>query len=136
MTFQSGIMALLTSIHCCPEAHDTCKQNKEITYELPNPPEIAHTDLAEFINDCVSRNGCRINTSEPNQVILESFFQKTMFYLMKSRHAIYLNIKVMKIKHSALKKKQSIFLLLGGGGHLVYIEETELYSMRYIRSFY
>ena len=29
VTFQSGIMAFLTSIHCCTEALDPCKQNKE-----------------------------------------------------------------------------------------------------------
>ena len=32
------------------------------------------TDLTKFVNDCVSRNGCRINTTKPNEMILVSFF--------------------------------------------------------------
>ena len=30
----------------------------------------------KIVNDCVSRNGCRINTAEPNQMILVSFFSE------------------------------------------------------------
>ena len=32
VTFQAGIMAFLTSIHCCPDALDPREQNKERTY--------------------------------------------------------------------------------------------------------
>ena len=81
------------------------KQNKERTSGLLYLPKSCHfTDLTQFINDCVSRNGCRINTStEPNKMILVRYhsFQKTMFCLMESKYAIFSDIKVTKIKHFA-----------------------------------
>ena len=30
----------------------------------------------KFVNDCLSRNGCTINTAEPNQMIFVSFFSE------------------------------------------------------------
>ena len=101
VTFQSGIMAFLTSIYIVARKPIyPCKQNKERTYGLLHPPKIAHTDLTKSVNDCVSRNGCRINTTKSNQVILVSFFSEDNVYLMKSKYAIFSNIKVTKIKRS------------------------------------
>ena len=45
-------------------------------YGLPYLPKIARADLTKFVNDCISRNGCRIYTTEPNQMILVSFFSE------------------------------------------------------------
>ena len=55
VTFQAGIITFLTSIHCCPDAH---------------------WSVRKFVNECVSRIGCRINTTEPNHMILVSFFSE------------------------------------------------------------
>ena len=40
----------------------------------------------------------------PNQIKLSWYYsvQKTLFYLMKSKYAIFLNIKVTKIERSAV----------------------------------
>ena len=76
-TFQSGIMAFLTSIHCCLEAHWSVqtKQRENLWTAIP-----AVNSSYKFnklrINDCVSRNGCRINTTAPIQMILVSFFSE------------------------------------------------------------
>ena len=76
MTFQSGIKAFLTSIHCCPEAHWSVqtKQRENLWTAIPAVNSSRRFFLK--INDCVSRNGCRINTTEPNQMILVSFFSE------------------------------------------------------------
>ena len=44
----------------------------------------------------VSRKGPRIKTTQPNSMILVSFFQKKMFYLIKSK------LRVLKIYHSTV----------------------------------
>ena len=77
VTFQSGIMAFLTSIHCCPEALSSVqtKQRENLWTAIPTVT-IARAYLKKFVNDCVSRNGCRINTAGPNQVIVVSFFSE------------------------------------------------------------
>ena len=67
---------------------DPCEQNKERIYGLLYPPKIARTDLKKFVNDCVSRNGCRINTTEPDHMILVSFFSEdnVLSYEIKIRY--------------------------------------------------
>ena len=57
VTFQSGIMAFLTSIHCCPDAHWSVRTEN-------------------WVNECVSRNGYRINTTAPNHMIVVSFLSE------------------------------------------------------------
>ena len=90
VTFQSGIMAFLTSIHCCPEAHWSVQTKQRENLWTAIPAVIARADLTKFVNECVSRNVYRINTTKPYQMILVLFFsQKTMFYLMKSKYAIF-----------------------------------------------
>ena len=75
VTFQSGIMAFLTSIHCCPEAHWSVqtKQRENLWTAIP-----AVNISRRFNKICkwLSRNGCRINTTGPNQTILVSFFSE------------------------------------------------------------
>ena len=74
----------------------------------------SHIFKTKFVNDCVSRNGCRINITKPNQMILILIFLKDKycllrrviprssdFYLMKLKYAIFSNTKVMKIERSA-----------------------------------
>ena len=54
--------------------------------------------FTQIVNDCVSRNDRRINTTEINQMI---FIEDSLFYLMKSKYAIFSNIKVTKVERSA-----------------------------------
>ena len=54
--------------------------------------------FTQILNDCVSRNDRRINTTEINQMI---FIEDSLFYLMKSKYAIFSNIKVTKVERSA-----------------------------------
>ena len=49
----------------------------------------------------VLRNYHRIKTSQPISMILVSFFSEENVYLMKSKYAIFSNIKVTKIERSA-----------------------------------
>ena len=77
VTFHAGIMAsFLTSIHWCPEAHWSVrtKQRENSWIAIHTRHIFARADLTKFINDCVPGNGCRIDTTEPNRMILVSFF--------------------------------------------------------------
>ena len=80
VTFQSGILAFLTSIilYRCPETHWSVqtKQRENLWTAIPAVNSSRTLILTKFVNDCVSRNGCRINTTEPNQMILVSFSSK------------------------------------------------------------
>ena len=76
------------------------------------PPKVARADLTKFVNNCVSRNGCRINTTKPNHMILVSFFSKD-------------NVSSDEIKICSIFEYQSnkiwafrffFFFFLGGGG--------------------
>ena len=62
VTFQSGIMAFLISIHCCLEAHWSV-QTKQIRENLWTaiPAVNSSRRFNKFVNDYVSRNSCRIN---------------------------------------------------------------------------
>ena len=77
VTFQSGIWGFLTSIHCCPEAHWSVqtKQRENLWTAIPAVNSSRWFNKIR-VNDCVSRNGCRINTTEPNQMILVSIFSE------------------------------------------------------------
>ena len=56
---------------------DPCEQNRENLWTaIPAVNTLARADLTKFVNDSVSRNGCRINPTEPNHVILVSFFSE------------------------------------------------------------
>ena len=101
-------MAFLTSIHGYSVARkpiDPCKQNKERTYHayglLYTRRKIARADLTQFVKDCVSRNGRRINTTEPNQMILVSFFSEDNVLSEEIKIIIVSNVKVTKIERSA-----------------------------------
>ena len=76
VTFQAGIMAFLTSIHCCPDAHWSVwtKQRESLWTALPYVN--CSRRFKKIVNDRVSRNGFRINTTEPNHMILVSFFSE------------------------------------------------------------
>ena len=78
VTFQSGVMAFLTSIHCCLEAHWSVqtKQRENLWTATCIPTVNSSCRFTKFLNDCVSRNGCRINTTDPNQMILVTFFSE------------------------------------------------------------
>ena len=108
VTFQSGIMAFLTSIHCCPEAHWSVqtKQRKNLWTAIPAVNTSRRfnkirkmTVFHEMVVELILLNQIKWSWYHP--------FQKTMFYLMKSKYAIFSSIKVMKIERSA-------FFFLGG----------------------
>ena len=67
----------------------------------------------KFVNDCVSRHGCRINTTEPNQMILVSFFSEDSVLSDEIKYAIFSNIKLMKIERSAFGGTPGIVCFIG-----------------------
>ena len=101
MTFQSGIMAFLTSIHCCPEAHWSVQTKQRENFWTAIPTANTRPDLTNSVNDCVSR--MVVESILLNQIkwSWQCSFHKTMFYLMKSKYAVYFNIKETKIERYA-----------------------------------
>ena len=77
LTFQAEIIAFLTSIHCCPDAHQSVqtKQRENLWTAIPTVNSSRRL-TTNIVNDCVSRNGSRINTTKPNHFILVSFFSE------------------------------------------------------------
>ena len=79
--FQAGIMAFLTSIHCCPDAHWSVrtKQRENLWTAIPTVNSSCRFNKIHkwlWVCDCVLRNCCRINTIEPNHMILVSIFSE------------------------------------------------------------
>ena len=80
---------------------DPCKQTKR---ELMDSYTVNVSRRFNKLHNCVSRNGCRINTctTQPNQMILVSFFSEDNVLSAKIKICfIVSNIKVMQIEHSA-----------------------------------
>ena len=63
------------------------------------PSQKCHENEEKIDNDYVLRNDHRIKT-QPISMILVSIFSEDNAYLMKSKYAIFFNIKVTKIEHS------------------------------------
>ena len=89
VTFQSGIMAFLTSTHCCPEAHWSMQTKQRENLWTAIPAVNSSRRFNKIVNICVSRNGGRINTTEPNEMILVSFFSEDNVLSDESKYAIF-----------------------------------------------
>ena len=91
-------------------------QRENVLWTAIPTVDSSHIFKTKCVNDCVSRNGCRINITKPNQIILILIFlednikycllrrvipRSSDFYLMKLKYAIFSNTKVMKIERSA-----------------------------------
>ena len=96
VTFQSGSMAFLTSIHCCPGAPQT-KQRENLRTAIPAVNSLRRINKICKYN-CVSWAGCRINTTEPNQNDLGIIVLWCCLWCFMMNFS---NIKVMKIELSA-----------------------------------
>ena len=68
-----------------------------------------HKNEEKIDNDCVLRNYHTIKTAQPISMILVLFFSEDNVYLMKSKYAIFLNIKVTKIERSAFLGTPDIY---------------------------
>ena len=77
--------------------------------------------LKKFGNDCVSRTGCRINTTEPNPMILVSFFSEDN---VLSDEIVWWNQNMLYFRISK-KRKSSIPLF---GGHPVELQVELMYK--------
>ena len=75
-TFQAGIMAFLTAIHCCPDGRPLIRANKTKREIMDSYIPVVNSSRSfnKIRKYCsISRNGCRINTTEQNHTILVSF---------------------------------------------------------------
>ena len=100
VTFQSGIIAFLTSIHSCPEAHwSVQRKQRENLWTAIGLPVVNSSRRFNKIRKWL----CFKKSILPKQIKWSwyHYIQKTMFYLMKSKYAIFSNIKVTKIERSA-----------------------------------
>ena len=75
------------------------RQRENLWTAIPAVNSWRNVDFTKFVNDYSSRNGCRINTTEPNQMILVSFFLEDN--VLSDEYATFSNIKVTKIERSA-----------------------------------
>ena len=118
-------MAFLTSIHYCPVAHWLNKTKRELYMDCYN------TRLTKFVNDCVSRNCCRINITQPNQMILVSFFSED--------NVLSDEIKICYFFEYHSNKNRAFlffFFFLGGGGTpgIYRHDKNTTKSLKYIKT--
>ena len=96
VTFQSGIMAFRTSIHCCPETHWSVqtKQRENLWTAIPAVNSSHRFNKITVFQEMV------VESILPNQIKWSWYHssQKIMLNLMKSKYAIISNIKVTKIE--------------------------------------
>ena len=99
MTFQSGIMVFLTSIPCCPEVHWSMqtKHTENLWTAIPavNSSQ-TFNKICKWLRFKKWLENQYYHTKSNDLGIIP--FQKTMFYLMKSKYAIFSNFNVTKIE--------------------------------------